>query len=811
MKKSLFLQTVATGRLLFLDGAMGTMLQARGMPPGMGPEKFCLAHPEILKSIHLAYLAAGSNILTTCTFGANRYKMPADLDVFSFNKRMTEVAVAAARESGRSDPVFIAGNVGPTGLFAKPLGQLEPREMIAAFAEQIRGLAAGGADLIFMETQFDLAEVRAAAVAAREVCDLPLMASMTFENGASLTGSSPEIFAETMQNLGCDVIGTNCSLGPDQMLPVVQELLACCAGPVMAEPNAGMPELRDGRTVFPLPPGQYAEKTARFAKLGVQILGGCCGTTPEHIASLAQACAAIEPKPRPGREQPGIVLTSRSSLTRIGPGEPLALIGERINPTGKPKLAAGLQSGQLGEALRLADEQIAAGADVLDVNVGAPHVDETALLPELVSLLVSRQPAPLALDSPDSSAIAAALPFYAGSCLVNSINGEPGRMAALAPLCRRYGAPFILLPLTGADLPAKASERIAIIEKLVAEAQDFGLTRRMILVDVLALAAASIPDAGRECLQVLRFCADQGLATTIGLSNVSFGLPGRGLLNATFLALAVGAGLCSCIANPSAGPVADARAAIAALLGHDRDCAAYIAGYADWQPGASAQKAQPQPAPASLYDLVVHGDRENILPELERELAQGKEPMSLVNDVLIPAITQVGELYERREYFLPQLIRSAETMQKAFARLAPLLEKAGSSLKQPVVVMATVEGDIHDIGKNIVSLLLGNHGFKVIDAGKDVPAAKIVACAKEHGASLIGLSALMTTTMVRMADTIKLIREENLPIDVLVGGAAVTREFADSIGASAYCDDAVATVAAARALLAARENKLNEN
>lgn len=801
MERNQFLQTLATGRILLLDGAMGTMLQAAGMPPGTGPEKFCLENPSILKDIHLAYLRAGSNILTTCTFGANRFKMPPDLDVFDFNRRMAELACEARAESGREDPVFIAGNVGPTGLFARPLGQLDPEEMIAAFAAQIRGLAAGGADLIFMETQFDLAEVRAAVVAARRVCDLPVMVSMTFENGMSLTGSDPVIFAETMQNLGCAAIGTNCSLGPDQMLPVVRDLLSVCACPVMAEPNAGLPELRDGKTVFPLPPAPFAERTSAFARLGVQILGGCCGTTPEHIACLAKACAAISPE-RTLPEQQGIALSSRSRLVRIGRGEPLALIGERINPTGKTKLAQELREGRFGEALRLADEQIAAGANVLDVNVGAAMVDEKVILPELVSLLIGRQLAPLALDSADVDAIAAALPVYPGSCLVNSINGETGRMAALGPLCRDFGSPFILLPLTGAELPVKARERIAIIERLILEAEDLGIPRRLILVDVLALAVSSTAGAGAEALDAVRWCADAGLATTIGLSNISFGLPGRGLLNATFLAMAAGAGLSSCIANPSAAPVADARAAIDALTGHDRDCERFIRDYSGWQAQTRAKNIHNQEKAATLYDLVVKGDRENVLPALEQELAEGKKPMELVNDVLIPAITEVGERYERKEYFLPQLIRSAETMQKAFARLAPLLEEAGANADRPVIVMATVEGDIHDIGKNIVSLLLGNHGFRIIDAGKDVPAAEIVACAREHGARIIGLSALMTTTMVRMADTINLIREQNLPIRVMVGGAAVTREFADSIGADAYCEDAVASVAAARAFLA---------
>lgn len=803
MANSPFVEMLKSGRPLFLDGAMGTMLQAAGMPPGTSPEQFCLAQPEILKNIHLSYLAAGSNILTSCTFGANPFKIPADVDVFAYNKRMAEVARQAIGGSGRSDPVFVAGNVGPSGHFVKPLGKIEPEDLISGYARQIEGLAAGGADLIFMETQFDLAEARLAVVACRRVCDLPIMVSMTFEHGVSLTGSTPEIFAETMQNMGCAVIGANCSLGPDEMLPVVKELLATCQCPVMSEPNAGLPLLVDGKTIFPLGPEGFAEKTAKFAKMGVQVLGGCCGTTPEHIRALVKVCGQgpIE-RVKPGRHG-GIVLTSRSSLVRIGQGQPLAVIGERINPTGKKKLTAELQAGEYSCALELADAQIHAGAAVLDVNVGAPLVDEAKALPDLAALLVGRQLAPLSLDSSNVAAIAEALPYCPGSCLVNSINGEAGKIEALGPLCRDYGAPFILLPLIGAALPVKARERIDNLETMLERLRAFGIPDRLIMVDILALSISSSPMAGRECLQMAEYCARAGFATTIGLSNISFGLPARDLLNASFLCLARGAGLSSCIANPGAPRVAEVMDSVNVLLGYDQDSANFIDKYAKWkhQGGEAASGAASGKKAETLYDAVLAGDRENVLSILEEDIAQGKDALDLVNESLIPAINEVGVKYEKREYFLPQLIRSAETMQKAFGRLKPLLEEKRGLEERPVIVMATVEGDIHDIGKNIVSLLLGNHGFDVIDAGKDVPADKIVECAKKHGARLIGLSALMTTTMARMEDTIKLLKKENLPIRVLVGGAAVTQAFADSIGADAYCEDAVAGVAAAKKLL----------
>lgn len=797
-----FRQALNSGRPLLLDGAMGTMLQASGLPAGTSPEEFCMANPDILRGIHASYLASGVDLITSCTFGGNAYKLPRGLDVFSFNQRMASVARAAAVEASRPEgrPVFVAGNVGPTGHFAKPLGPVEPAELIEVFAQQIRGLVAGGADLIFIETQFDLAEARAAVVAARQVCDLPVMVSMTFEQGVSLTGSTPAIFAETMQNMGVDVVGTNCSLGPEQMEPVVAELLGVCACPVMAEPNAGLPELRGKQTVFPLGPEDFASKTALFAHMGAQVIGGCCGTTPEHLAALAQKLRGLGQVRSTGVKRSGICLTSRSQMVRIGAGQPLAIIGERINPTGKKQLTLELQEGRFDTALQFADAQLEAGATVLDVNVGAPLVDEVALLPELVQRLVGRLTVPLSLDSSNAQAIAAALPYCPGSFLVNSISGEEGRMELLGPLCRDYGAPFILLPLEGATLPEKSAERIRTVENLLLRAESLGIPRHLMMVDILALAVSSSPDGARQCLEMTRWCTAQGLPTTLGLSNLSFGLPARDLLNATFLSYAAGAGLSSCIANPSAQRLREAADALKVLGEHDPHASAFISGYANWKPGEGSvlQRQGGGGASKTLGEAVLNGDRENVLALLEADLAAGAEPFSLVQEVLIPAITEVGARYERREYFLPQLIRAAETMQTAFGHLKPRLEAGRGPEKRPVVVMATVEGDIHDIGKNIVSLLLGNHGFDVIDAGKDVPAEDIVACALEHKAHIIGLSALMTTTMVRMEDTIKLVREKGLGIKVMVGGAAVTQAFADSIGADAYCTDAVGAVRAAK-------------
>lgn len=806
MAQSALSTLLALDRPLLFDGGMGTMLQAAGMPAGMTPERFCLERPDVLLGVHRAYLAAGADIIITCTFGASIFKLDSDLDVYTTCRTLAQVARQAASEAGR--PVCVAGDVGPSGHFSRPLGDLDPAEHIKGFEAQIAGLADGGCDLILIETQFDLGEARAAVVAARHACSLPVYVSMTFEEGTSLTGSTPEIFAETMQNLGVAALGTNCSVGPESMGAIVERLLKVSSVPVFAEPNAGMPVLEGGKTVFPLAPEPFATLTAPFAGLGVRMLGGCCGTTPDHIASLKKALdsGAWQTKPVVREEHSGIVLTTRQQLVRVGQDAPFALIGERINPTGKKQLTAELQQGSLSLAMDFADEQVRDGAAILDVNVGAHNVSQVDMLPRMVSELVMRHTIPLSLDSSDDDALLAAMPWCPGSSLVNSINGASGRMERLGSACRDYGMPFILLPMRDARLPVKAADRIAILEDLMREAEALGISRRLMIVDVLALAISSKPEGAVECLKLLDWCREHGLATTIGLSNISFGLPARELINAGFLLMAAGAGLTSCIANPGNARIREAVASAQLLLAKDDNAEGFISKYASWKSGTaapaeggSAAAAAGRQAATTPGEAVLQGDRDHVIGLIDAELAKGTDPFELVNGQLIPAITEVGKLYEKKVYFLPQLIRSAETMQKAFAHVKPLLTR-DSTEERPTIVLATVEGDVHDIGKNIVGLLLSNHGFTVVDAGKDVPAEKIVATAIEHRASIIGLSALMTTTMVRMEDTIRMVRERNLPFKVMVGGAAVTRSFAEAIGADGYSVDAVEAVDLAKRL-----------
>jgi 5-methyltetrahydrofolate--homocysteine methyltransferase len=792
----------------FFDGGYGTLLQQRGLPAGMSPELFGLKTPDPVLQVHRDYLAAGAEILTTNTFGGSRLKLGLDADAYELNRAMCALARKAA-----GDNAFVAASIGPTGHFCEPLGELTFRELVEVFKQQIKGCVDGGADLILGETHFDLAEARAVVIAAREVCDLPVGVSMTFEGANSLTGTAPLHFIDTMQNMGADLVATNCSAGPEQLAGVVESMLRRLSTPLYVAANAGLPELdADGKTVFRLGPDVFAEQSARFFELGAKFAGGCCGTGPDHIRALHSRCAGRAWN-RPEPEDRAVVLTSRGAGVPLGGGHPAVLIGERINPTGKQQLITELQQGLQDEALRLASEQIELGAPVLDVNVGAAMVDETVTLPGLVKTLVGRFTTPLCIDSSNPAAVAEALWSYPGSPLVNSISGDPGRMAELGPLCARFGAPFILLPIKGRKLPVTAAERIAIIEEMLAEAESLGVPRRLAVVDGLALTVSSKPEAARATLETIRYCTEKlGLATTLGLSNISFGLPARELLNSTFLSMCLCSGLASFIANPGSARLREALAASEVLLNRDPQAGRFIAGYAEWKPaGGGAPAAGSAGAGSSagsesdadpLHAAVVRGELNRITALVQAELDKGAEPFALVDGRLIPAIMEVGEKYERKEYFLPQLIQSAETLQTAFKLLKPLLEKDGAGKDKPRVVMATVEGDIHDIGKNIVCLMLRNHGFEVVDLGKDVSAERIVEAARTEGAKLVGLSALMTTTMVRMEDTIKLLKEQGLDdVRVMIGGAVVTEAFAEAIGAHGFSTDAVSAVKLAKRLM----------
>lgn len=800
-----FRSVLRDDKVYFFDGGYGTLLQGRGLPAGLSPELWGLEAPDVIRGVHQDYIDAGANVLTTNTFGGSRPKLGNDADPYELNKTMTQLARQVA-----GDNAFVAASIGPTGHFVEPLGDLTFRELVEIFKEQIKGCVDGGADLIMGETHFDLAETKAIVVAARMVCDLPVAMSMTFEGDASLTGTNPLTFVDTMQNMGVELIGTNCSAGPEQMQDILRAWAPRLETPTFAEANAGLPELTDdGDTVFRLPPEPFAEQACKFAELGAKFIGGCCGTTPDHIRALREKVGDATWRRPVKTDDAQMVLTSRSLSVPIGFNHPGVVIGERINPTGKQQLISELQEGVFTEALRYGSEQVELGAPVLDVNVGAPMVDEKALLPELVKTLNGRFQTPLSIDSNDNEAVEAGLWVYPGSPLVNSISGEPGKMETLGPLCKLFGAPFILLPIVGNKLPVTAEERLTVIADLLAQADALGIPRRLIMVDALALTVSSKPEAAQHAMAVMRHCRDEwNLPTTIGLSNISFGLPARELLNSTFLSISQMSGLCSFIANPNSARLQESLHATEVLLGRDPQAERYIGKFSDWTSGQSGAAA-PSSSGASkdtegmppVQAAVIKGDKDGIVELVEAELAADMAAMEIVNDLLIPGILAVGDKYERKEYFLPQLLQSAETMQVAFGRLQPLLEAEDTSGPKPVVVMATVEGDIHDIGKNIVCLMLKNYGFDVVDLGKDVPAEKIVDAAQEHEASIIGLSALMTTTMVRMEDTVKLVKDRGMTTKVIIGGAVVTEKFCTAINADGWSTDAVKAVKLAQSLV----------
>ncbi|MFP4108653.1 MAG: homocysteine S-methyltransferase family protein [Desulfonatronovibrio sp.] len=795
-----FLETLNNDEIIIFDGGMGTLLQSRGLKPGQSPEELGMEKPEIIREIHDIYISSGACVITTNTFGGSRYKLGPKINPVEFNREMARTARQAA-----GSRAYVAGSVGPTGKMLSPMGDLEFPSMLEAFKEQIAGLVQGGVDLILAETHFDLAEARAVVIAAREVCHLPVAISMTFEQGQSLTGTTPLVYLNTMQNLGVDMVAINCSSGPDDFIALVESMLPRLETPLLIQPNAGLPVLENGRTVFKLGPEEFAARLKPFLEMGVKSLGGCCGTTPDHIRALRKTAQDYKyRKPQP-RKDSCLAVTSRSRSVDFGFNCRPVLVGERINPTGKKDLTAQLQGFGFTRALELAEEQIEQGAHVLDVNVGAPMVEENKLLPALTRELVAKFDFPLCIDSSSQEAIKKTLLEYPGSPLVNSISGEQDKMEILGPLCRDFGAPFILLPLKGKKLPATAKERLKIIEELLEKAGDLNIPRRLILVDALALTLSSSTQAGVDCLEVIRQCRDKwGLATIMGLSNISFGLPARELINSTFLAMCLSWGMSSLIANPGSVRVREVLAASNVILGRDAMAQDFTRDFSQWKPSApftSQSGSKPQNFASSVQEAIIKGRTETIASFLEKEIKNGRDPFEIVSQEMIPAINLVGEKYEKREYFLPQLILSAETMKTGFEYLKPMLKRDDKDLG-PTVIMATVEGDIHDIGKNIVCLMLRNYGFNVIDMGKDVPAEEIVDTARKHEAKVIGLSALMTTTMVKMEETISLIRKNKLPCRVMVGGAVVTSMYAEKIKADGFAPDAVSAVKMARKLAA---------
>ncbi|MBN1523621.1 MAG: homocysteine S-methyltransferase family protein [Spirochaetales bacterium] len=789
----------AKEQIIILDGAMGTELKKRGMPEGVCPEAWCIKNPDVVKQVHADYIAAGSNLIYTATFGGNYFKLQqyGETDVVGINRKLAEIACKAA-----GDNIIVAGDIAPFGKFVEPFGEIHFKDAVKFAKMQIQGLLEGGVNAFAIETMMDIQEARAILIAIKESCDLFTLVTMTYEkSGHTLNGTQPQAALVTLQSLGADAVGCNCSSGPAEMLELVKCMQPLAKIPLVAKPNAGMPQLVEGKTVFQMNPDEFASYAGSFAAAGAAFVGGCCGTTPEHIKALSVALATTVPEK--SNLQVPVALSSSRKAVVLKTNDPLHIIGERINPTGKKKLQQALIDNQWYEPVRLAREQQQNGAVLLDVNAGMPGINEKQVLCELVKQLSVKSELPLVLDSSDPETLAAALRMYPGRALINSVSAEKEKLEKLLPVAAKYGAMCIALPIEGRDIPFVAEERISIVEKIIAAAEKQGLSKNDLVVDGLVMAAASSPGAPAETLKTIQYCTVRlGVKTVIGLSNVSFGMPSRVLVNTAFLAQAVAAGLTFAIANPAEQRLREIMLASSFLDGRNDATTEFIAAYGE-NKAVRTETAKTETAmlPGErIKKAIIDGSKDEIIACIKFGLDKGMLPLNIVNEFMIPAINLVGELFAGKKYFLPQLLSSAETMEEGVRFLQPLLAKEEQN-KEGKILLATVEGDIHDIGKNIVGLLLKNHGFEVIDLGKDVSAQNIIDIAKKEKPDIIGLSALMTTTMIKMQEVKDLAEKENIKAGFLLGGAVVSREYANSIDAF-YAKDGVEAVSTARKIIA---------
>ena len=795
------IKTLLKKRILILDGATGTELQKRGMPAGVCPERWCTENPEIIQEVQRDYGEAGADMVYTCTFGGNRLKLSeyGVTDVKEINRKL---AVLSRQAVGSG--VLVAGDIGPTGRFVEPFGDLPFEEAVAVFKEQVAGLVAGGVDLFVIETMMDIQEARAALLAVKETGDYFTIVTMTYEpDGRTLNGTDPVTALITLQSLGADAVGCNCSAGPEAMMEWVKAMKPYATVPLAAKPNAGIPRLVGITTTFDMDARAFGAFSKPFAAAGVNLLGGCCGTTPDHIGALKRALESTIPE-LPRRKSLAAVSSARGHAI-LDRDKPLFVIGERINPTGKKGLQQELREGKTSLVRQMAREQEEQGADLLDVNVGVPGIDEPLAMKSLLGALSGATGLPLVIDSPKVDTIEAALRLYPGRALLNSISGEREKMEKLLPLAARYGAMFILLPLLDGEIPEAAAGRGKVVRDVYRVARRHGFTKEDIIVDGLVMTVAANPDAPIETLKTVTWCSRSfGCRTVLGVSNVSFGLPERKWLNAAFLTMAQSAGLTVAIVNPANLELTAMKKASDVFLGKDRGAAIYIESFRD------GEKTEKKPAGGTpltpseqVHQAILAGNRDEIVDLIVGLMKSdaGLPAARIVEEFMIPAILRVGELYEQKTYFLPQLIASAEAMKKGLAHLEPLLQAAKSrGTSKGVILLATVQGDIHDIGKNIVALMLRNYGYDVIDLGKDVATKTVIEQMKKRKPDVVGLSALMTTTMIAMKDVVELARREGLATPFIFGGAVVTDVYATSLGAS-YARDGVEAVRLVEKLL----------
>ena len=792
--------------ILYFDGGMGTLLQEKGLAPGELPETWNLEHPEVIREIHRRYIEAGSDIVLTNTFGANALKFH---DERCSLKEIVESAIdhvkAAIREAGDDRRIYTALDVGPTGKLLKPMGDLDFETAYEAFREVMVIAEKAGADLIHIETMSDTYELKAAVLAAKENTSLPVFATAIFdERRKLLTGADVPSVVALLEGLRVDALGINCGMGPEQMLPVLEEMLRYSSLPVIVKPNAGLPQQRDGRTCYDVVPEEFAHLMKQIAEMGAYVIGGCCGTTPEHIRAMKDACRGLQPLPAAEKEYTVVSSYGKSVFlgNRTEERHGSKIIGERINPTGKKRFKQALKEHDLDYILREAITQQDNGAHILDVNVGLPDIDEPALMEEAVQEIQSVVNLPLQIDTVDIQAMERALRIYNGKAMVNSVSGKQESMDSVFPLIRKYGGVVIGLTLDEEGIPADADGRIRIAEKIIAEAGKYGIKKKDIVIDALAMTISSEPEGAKVTLETLRRLRDEvKVNTVLGVSNISFGLPSRPVINSAFYTMAMMNGLSAGIINPSSEDMMKAWYAYHALMDFDPNCERYISRYSNAPAGVPAGKpGTPAQGPGGdtpgmhLAAAIEKGLRDDA-HSITLQLTEEKAPLDIINEELIPALNRVGDGFEKGTVFLPQLLMSAEAAKSAFAVLKERMDKSGEvQEKKGTIVIATVKGDIHDIGKNIVKVLLENYSFDVIDLGKDVPPEKIVDTVLEKKAPLAGLSALMTTTVVSMEETIRQLREKAPECRVMVGGAVLNQEYADMIGADFYGKDAMQSV-----------------
>lgn len=836
-------------RIIILDGGTGSNLHQRGMPVGACPEKWMLDNPEIIIGLQEEFLESGTDILFAPTFTSNRIKLAEyglERELAAYNRGLIGVSREAVRryssktESGRD--ILIAADITMTGQQVWPVGRLSFEELVEVYKEQMAVILKEGVDLFVIETMMSLQECRAALLAARELSDIPVIVSLTYAgNGRTLYGTDPGTAVTVLQAMGAAAVGVNCSTGPEGMHSIIREMKAHAHVPIMAKPNAGMPKLIDGHTVFPMAPEEFAEETAKLVSEGATLVGGCCGSTPVHIRLLADKTRALKPVPvRTGHNR---VLTTERRTVEIKLDSSLLIIGERINPTGKKALQEELKSGKLAIVSRMAQEQEELGAAILDINIGMPGIDEKEMMLKVVEEVLKVTSLPICIDSSNPDVIEAVLRIYPGRALINSISLEKEKCESLLPIAKKYGAMFILLPLSDKGMPKSIEEKKFIIHTIIDRAAELGLTGEDIIVDGLVNTVGANRYAAVEAIDTIHYCREVlGLATVVGLSNISFGLPERQYINSTFLSLAVCAGLTMAIANPTQELFMNTAYAADLLMGREGAADRYIrnVAVADCHTrntattdcrigdaaGSEAVKGMSSKsdltdkgkgfnkviAPdtgsdvytlisSGIYNAVLRGNKADIISLIDEELERSTKPGDILEKLLIPAIDEVGRLFDEQIYFLPQLIAGAQVMKQAVEYLEPRLSMNGVRQSKGIIVIATVKGDIHDIGKNLVTMMLNNYGYKVIDLGKDVAADVIINTARAEDADIIALSALMTTTMVEMKKVIAMARENRLKAKIIIGGAVITESYAGEIGADGYSCDAQSAVSLVNRLM----------